>query len=233
MKRAVALHSGGLDSTVLLYYLKSLGHEVLPLSIHYGQRHSKEIQAAQQVCAAGGFEGAAIDLRGLGETVMRGSSQTDGEVEVPEGHYAEDNMKVTVVPNRNMVLLSIATAYAISEKAHAVAYAAHAGDHAQYPDCRSSFIAAMKGAIQLCDYNPPMLIAPFADRSKGDVVLLGAGLNVPFELTWSCYKGGEKHCGRCGTDVERAEAFYIAGVPDPTQYEDPYYWKTVTKIKLV
>lgn len=232
MQKVVALFSGGLDSTVLIYYLRNLDRaEVLPISIFYGQKHKRELRAVQAVCDVGGFPGQLVPLEAL-QYVLHGSSQIDSSIEVPEGHYADDNMRVTVVPNRNMILLSIATAYSISQKADTVAYAAHAGDHAQYPDCRESFIAAMSRSIQLCDYNPPDLWAPFASRSKADIVMLGAELSVPMHLTWSCYKGGAVHCGRCGTCCERAEAFYLARVPDPTVYEDREFWKTVTKETL-
>lgn len=229
-RKVVALLSGGLDSTAMIYYLRDQGYEVLPISIHYGQRHHKELSAARKVSSRGVFQHQEISLSPL-HLVLGGSSQTDLMVEVPEGHYAEDNMKVTVVPNRNMILLSIATAYAISQKAEEVAYAAHAGDHAQYPDCRQDFIRAMGAAIYLCDYDPPRLAAPFADMSKADVVRVGTQHHAPFELTWSCYKGDEHHCGRCGTCVERAEAFYLAGVQDPTWYEDANYWKEVCGLK--
>ena len=130
-------------------------------------------------------------------------------------------MKATVVPNRNMMLLAVAAAVGIAEKAQAIAYAAHAGDHAIYPDCRPDFIIAMKGALELCDWNPVTLHTPYALWSKADIVREGALLGVPYHLTWSCYKGGEKHCGRCGTCVERIEAFQKALVEDPTVYEAP------------
>lgn len=228
LTKVVALHSGGLDSSVMLYHLRSLDYEVLPLSINYGQRHWKELNAAADICVAGNFRWRRLDLEPLRE-LLQGSSQTDPKVEVPEGHYADDNMRITVVPNRNMVLLSMAEAYAISNKAGFVAYAAHAGDHSQYPDCRPEFVNAFRRAIELCDYQPAALITPFVKRTKAQIVKIGSILDVPFHLTWSCYKGGELHCGRCGTDVERAEAFYLAGVHDPTEYEDPNYWKTVSK----
>ena len=226
-KTVIALHSGGLDSSVLLWWLRDQGYHdrVLPLSVHYGQRHSRELRAAREVCEAGDFPFKLVDLTSL-RSVMRGSSQTD-EVEVPEGHYADDNMKVTVVPNRNMLLLSVAGAYAVSQHAVSIAYAAHAGDHAQYPDCRPEFINAMRAAFQLNHYWPTELIAPFSGMTKADIVKLGAELGVPMHLTWSCYAGKEKHCGKCGTDVERREAFYLAGIDDPTVYEDSAYWETV------
>lgn len=228
-RKVVVLHSGGLDSSTLLYHLRNLSYEVLPLSIHYGQRHWKELNAAAEVCKVGGFKFNRVELPSL-VNVMTGSSQTDPSVAVPEGHYAEDNMAITVVPNRNMILLSIATAYAISQRAGWVAYAAHVGDHAQYYDCRQVFIDAMEIAIDLSDPNSPALLSPFAYWSKADIVRRAWRLEVPIAKTWSCYKGGEVHCGRCGTDVERAEAFFLAGVDDPTEYADPEYWKSVSKV---
>jgi 7-cyano-7-deazaguanine synthase len=153
---------------------------------------------------------------------MGGSSQTDKSVPVPEGHYEEESMKQTVVPNRNMILLALAGAWAISTKSDAIAYAAHSGDHAIYPDCRPEFTEAMSDALRLCDWHEVKLMRPFlypTPMSKADIVKLGTSLGVPFELTWSCYKGGEKHCGKCGTCVERVEAFQLAGVEDPTEYE--------------
>jgi 7-cyano-7-deazaguanine synthase len=128
-------------------------------------------------------------------------------------------MRVTVVPNRNMILLAVAIGHAIASGADAVAYGAHAGDHAVYPDCRPAFAEAMAEAAGLCHYDPGVtLLRPFIDRTKADIVRLGAALGVPFALTWSCYEGGVRHCGRCGTCVERREAFTLAGVPDPTEY---------------
>lgn len=224
--KAVLCFSGGLDSTVLLWWLMERYEEVRCFSVDYGQRHRRELQA---VLAIREF------LRGKGQShktnllvfhtmkldgeVFAGSSQTSLDVPVPEGHYTNESMKQTVVPNRNMVLLSLATAWAISTKSDAVVYAAHKGDHAIYPDCRVEFINAMKSAVGLCDWNPPMLLAPFASLTKAQIVNEGQRLGVPFVLTWSCYKGGEVHCGKCGTCVERREAFQLAGVPDPTKYE--------------
>lgn len=223
--RTVLCFSGGLDSTVLLYHLRSLGHEVRPLMIHYGQRHWRELEYAGRILGH-------LDLAYLSESldleqllkIMGGSSQTPKgtvkDVPVPEGHYAEESMKATVVPNRNMVLLSLATAWAVSMKAQHVAYAAHAGDHAIYPDCRPSFVGAMQKAVELCDWHPMQILVPFLAMTKSQIVGMGARLGVPFEKTYSCYKGGEKHCGKCGTCVERKEAFNLAAVTDPTIYEE-------------
>jgi len=217
MKKTVVIHSGGLDSTVLLYYLIKRGVYVLPLAFDYGQKHVREISSAKRIWDAIGLEGKTIVLPI--ESVLGGNALTRQGVAVPDGSYQEENMKQTVVPNRNMIFLSIATAYAISEKANVVAYAAHAGDQATYPDCRTEFVEKMRDAIEMCDWRVITLQAPFVGHTKAQIVQLGAELEVPFGLTWSCYKGREKHCGKCGTCIERKQAFKDAEVEDETEYE--------------
>ena len=138
---------------------------------------------------------------------------------MPEGSYNEAGMKATVVPNRNMIMIAVAAARAISLGCDSVAYAAHGGDHAIYPDCRPDFVKALAEVLKICDYSPIRLEAPFLNFSKADIVLEGARLGVDFSKTWSCYKGGDIHCGKCGTCVERRQAFASAGVCDPTEYE--------------
>ncbi len=214
--KTVLCFSGGLDSTVLLYWLLSQGHLVRCLGVDYGQRHMKELGAARGICNYAGVEFKVASLRSLLQ-FLGGSSQTDN-VPVPLGHYAEESMKATVVPNRNMILLSVATAWAISTKSDCVAYAAHAGDHTIYPDCRPEFAKAMSAAIALADWHKVAIERPFITKTKADIVRLGADLKAPLHLTWSCYQGREHHCGECGTCVERREAFQLAGVPDPTLY---------------
>ncbi len=216
--KTVLIYSGGLDSTVLLYQLRNENHEVSALSVHYGQRHhQRELAAASQLCRLNHVEHRIADLSGIAP-LLTGSSLTDLSIPIPEGHYEEESMKSTVVPNRNMILLSLATAWAISLKADTVAYAAHGGDHAIYPDCRESFAQALDQAIRLADWHEVRLHRPFVQSSKSDIVRLGATLGVPFGETWSCYQGGDLHCGRCGTCLERREAFHLAAVPDPTLY---------------
>lgn len=223
MKKSIVLsYSGGLDSTVLLWSLVKEGYYVHCLSVDYGQRHAKELASAHRIVTELGTEIARFHRVMISGNAMLGSSQTSPDVPVPEGHYAEESMKATVVPNRNMVLLSLAGALAVSTKSHNVAYAAHSGDHAIYPDCRPEFATAMANALLLCDFTPVKILRPFLEPeplSKTDVVRLGHSLGVPFEHTWSCYKGGERHCGKCGTCVERREAFVDSGVQDPTEYE--------------
>ena len=215
--RSVVVYSGGLDSTVLLAHLRAEGREVHAFTVNYGQRHAREIESAKAVCAHYGVPHRVADLRALQE-VFGENSLTDTSLQVAEGHYTEETMKTTVVPNRNMILLAVAAARAIALKADTLAYAAHGGDHAIYPDCRPEFADAMDRAISIADWHKVRLERPLVTWTKAEIVKRGAELGVPFALTWSCYKGGETHCGRCGTCIERREAFHLAGVPDPTVY---------------
>lgn len=213
----VLIHSGGLDSTVLLHHFVAAGHGVRTLSVHYGQRHARELVCAATIAQRLGVEHREVDLRAI-TPLFGDNSLTSAATTVPEGHYAEESMKATVVPNRNMLLLALATSWAISLRAECIAYAAHAGDHTIYPDCRPEFAAAMARAIGLADWHRVELIRPFVDWSKTDIVRRGVELGVPFAETWSCYVGGERHCGRCGTCIERREAFHLADVADRTTY---------------
>jgi len=220
-KRAVVVvASGGLDSAVLLRLMQTWagpeGH-ARALSIDYGQRHLREIGYAHKFCAQGGIPHKVVYLSALGG-ILTGSSQTDPTIPVPEGHYEDESMKTTVVPNRNMIILSVAIGYAIAEECSFVACGAHAGDHAIYPDCRPSFLWGMDHMATICHYTPIHVLAPFLELTKAQIVSLGVALQVPFEDTWSCYNSGPIHCGKCGTCVERREAFELAGVTDPTKY---------------
>ena len=215
--KSIVVHSGGMDSSVLLYQLVQAGDEVKTISIDYGQRHKKEIIQAKEMAKSLDIEHQVADLTSITH-LLSGSALTSPDIEVPEGHYAEDNMKATVVPNRNMILLSVATGWAVSQKFDRVAYAAHSGDHAIYPDCRTEFADILGQAIEMADWQKVSLHRPFVDITKADIAAIGAKIGVPFEKTWSCYKGLDLHCGKCGTCVERREAFYLAGVEDPTEY---------------
>jgi 7-cyano-7-deazaguanine synthase len=216
--KAVVLFSGGLDSTVLVYDLLNEGADLKLLSIDYGQRHEKELKSSSEIAEFLGLEHEILRLPML-NNLLGGSALTDPSISLPEGHYAEDSMKATVVPNRNMILLSLAAGHAISLQFDTVAYAAHAGDHTIYPDCRPEFATAMDEALKLCDWNTVSLYRPFVQLSKHDLVRKGKQLGVPFEKTWSCYAGNDKHCGKCGTCVERKEAFELVGLLDPTEYK--------------
>ena len=217
MKSLVIL-SGGMDSATLLWWLKFIGREVWALGIDYGQRHRKELIFAEQLAAEIGVPFRIADLRAL-KGLLPGSSQTDDSIDVPEGHYAEESMKKTIVPNRNMIMLAVAAGHAISLKVDSIAYAAHSGDHTIYPDCRPEFADALDKTIGLADWHKVSLERPFIAYTKATIAKLGGLIGVPFDKTWSCYKGGEIHCGVCGTCAERKEAFFLGGVKDPTEYD--------------
>ncbi|RBQ16518.1 7-cyano-7-deazaguanine synthase QueC [Spongiactinospora rosea] len=220
---AVVVSSGGLDSTTLAYWLQAKGTGRLTLlGIDYGQRHRVELSRLTAFAQALDAECVILDLRGL-KPVLSGTALTDDQATVPAGHYTDHSMRATVVPNRNALLLDVAVALAISVKADTVAFGAHAGDHPIYPDCRPSFLYAYRRMAAVASEGLTVsgfqVVAPFMDVTKADIVRLGADLGVPFADTWSCYVGGARHCGRCGTCTERKEAFALARVPDPTDYE--------------
>jgi 7-cyano-7-deazaguanine synthase len=230
--KAVVLLSGGMDSTTLVHLLQDEGYLPYALSIKYGQRHSIELDYAYQTVQGLGIPHQIIDIKDVKELIGT-SALTRNEIQVPEGHYAAENMAVTVVPNRNAFLLSIAYGWAVSLKAVKVCTAVHKGDHAIYPDCRPEFIKAFeemeRTAItrEIYGIKCPDLYAPFVHLSKAEICAIGAVLDVDWRNTWSCYQGGTKHCGRCGTCVERIEAFKLAGVVDPTEYLDSDFAATV------
>ncbi|MEN3147850.1 7-cyano-7-deazaguanine synthase QueC [Neorhizobium sp. IRAMC:178] len=227
--KTIVVCSGGLDSVSLAHRIAAEQQLLGLISFDYGQRHRKELDFAAACAARLGVFHEIIDMRGIGSR-LTGSALTD-DVDVPDGHYAEETMRVTVVPNRNAIMLSIAFGVAAARQADAVAIAVHGGDHFIYPDCRPGFITAFQ-AMQdqaLDGYASVRLLAPYVNGSKADIVTDGARNGTPFAETWSCYKGGALHCGRCGTCVERREAFHLAGIEDPTEYEDPDFWKAVTE----
>ena len=221
MTLVVTTLSGGLDSVTLAYALTQDGADLVALSFDYGQRHAKEIDFAARCADRLGADHHVVDLRSVGE-LLTGSALTDRSVDVPEGHYTDVSMAATVVPNRNAIMLSVAVGVAVARGADAVATAVHAGDHAVYPDCRPAFIDAAEREAQIANEgfikDSFRILAPYVDVTKGEIVRRGAALDVPFAQTWSCYLGGARHCGRCGTCVERREAFEVAGVADPTKY---------------
>ncbi|HLZ55671.1 MAG TPA: 7-cyano-7-deazaguanine synthase QueC [Ktedonosporobacter sp.] len=238
-QRAVLIVSGGMDSCVLAYYYAAAGFDLHLLSFDYGQKHVKELQYAEKYIAR---------LRGrysLGENSLEihhtvielpiAALLTDSDSALinpnrpmPHGHYTDDSMKATVVPFRNPNMLLQAATLAWGEDASVVAYAAHQGDYAQYPDCREVFVDAFNAMIATAMPEKRItVLSPFMHFTKTQIAMLGASLNVPFELTWSCYEGGadgldDKHCGRCGTCTERYESIRDAGIADPTKYaHDP------------
>ncbi|EON92130.1 queuosine biosynthesis protein QueC [Marinobacter lipolyticus SM19] len=214
----VVIYSGGMDSFTLLHLARARGHQVHALSFDYGQRHVRELEYARNVCEEAGIPHKVIDISALG-AVMAGSALT-ADVDVPEGHYEEDSMKATVVPNRNMILLSLATGYAVTAGAGAVWYGAHGGDHAIYPDCRPEFVEKMDAVCRVANYEPVAIEAPFMAMDKSAILAEGLKLNLDYSQTWTCYNGRDRACGRCGSCVERREAFATHGLVDPLPYED-------------
>lgn len=220
--KSVAIVSGGLDSSTLLYKLCSEGMEVNALTFLYGQRHEIEVQSAKRICDILHVNHRVVDLSSL-KDLLSSSALTNQMITIPNvpettEHY--ETLKTTVVPNRNAILLSVAVGFAMSLGVSRVYYGAHSSDRGVYPDCRPEFISALERALRLgTDDDSLQIIAPFIKMSKGDIVSLGAKLGVPYRVTWSCYKGGKKHCGVCSSCRERRRAFSEAGVVDPTEYE--------------
>lgn len=216
---AVLAFSGGMDSTTLAAHYHDQGHALMLLSFDYGQRHARELAAAAAV--ADHFQAAhhIVDIAAVG-ALLPGSALTDPAVPVPDGHYAAETMRATVVPNRNAIMANIAVGIASAHRADVVALGIHSGDHAVYPDCRPEFLTALRAstAAALDGFPTPDIEAPFITWTKADIAGHGVEIGAPLHLSWSCYNGASVHCGTCGTCVERREAFTDAGVPDPTRY---------------
>lgn len=200
--KTVVVFSGGLDSTTLLYHLIALGHEVKAISFDYGQRHRKELEAARAIANLLSIEHRIVDVSGL-TAILGANALTDHGTSVPHGEYSPETMQVTVVPNRNMIMIAIATGWAIASGYDSVAFGTHSGEYTPYPDCQPAFAAAINVATLVCDSNPIEVLAPFVRWSKGDIVVRGKELGVPFDMTWSCYEGGEIPCGKCSTCLNR------------------------------
>lgn len=218
---AVLAFSGGMDSTTLAAdYAR--GHNLVLLSVDYGQRHVRELDAAGDIAGALRAEHHVIDLRSVG-SLLTGSALSDPSVDVPDGHYTSPSMRVTVVPNRNAIIAGVAVGVAVARRAEVVALGVHAGDHPIYPDCRPEFVSALDTLTRIANegHNPPRIEAPYLTWTKADIATHAKEIGAPVHLSWSCYRGGRYHCGTCGTCVERREAFTTAGIPDPTVYERP------------
>lgn len=201
----VIILSGGMDSITLLHDLHNEGHKLSALSFNYGQKHKKELLYAEKACNKFNIDWKLVDLSSI--TPLISNSALTSKIKVPEGHYEDKSMKITVVPNRNMIMLAIAVGYAENLRCEAVVFANHSGDHAIYPDCRKSFVSALNKASQLGTYNKIQVLSPYANLDKKDIALRGLHLGIDYDKeTWSCYKGNLKHCGKCGTCVERIEA---------------------------
>ncbi len=216
-KDSAIIVSGGMDSITLLYEQRE--RIALGISFDYGSNHNaREIPFAELHCKRLGIKHITVKLDFMHQYFK--SSLLDGADAIPEGHYADDNMKSTVVPFRNGIMLSIAAGIAESQGLSNVFMANHGGDHTIYPDCRPEFVGAINDAIRLGTYANVTVSAPYTDITKGDIARCGAALGIDYGETWSCYKGGDKHCGKCGTCVERREALAEAGVTDATEYEE-------------
>jgi 7-cyano-7-deazaguanine synthase len=248
---SVAIFSGGMDSTTLVYHMLDDGYTPHLISFDYGQRHSKELLYAEGTAHKLGLRYDIVDLSGITHLISNSAltSPDDNAIAVPEGHYAQDNMKLTVVPNRNMIMLSIAAGVAVNNGYKYLATGVHAGDHFVYPDCRPEFIDCINDTIISGNegFGPfaklgenewveDFIYAPFIRWSKAEIAVRAIELGVPFEDTWSCYKGGETHCGKCGTCVERLEAIHQAQESladsdgmvkqhDKTEYADTKFWQ--------
>ncbi len=216
--KTVVLLSGGMDSVTALHWARQEHEVVGAVSFDYGAKHNhREIPLAAWQCADSGVKHDIIDLDFVNRLFASDLLKSGGEI--PEGHYADENMKKTVVPFRNGIMLSIACGLAESREAEALVIAAHAGDHTIYPDCREPFMQGMAAAMREGTYARIELLRPFIHLDKAGIAKLGASMGVDYGKTWSCYKGGDLHCGKCGTCVERIEAFALAHIPDPTIYE--------------
>lgn len=217
MKDSVIILSGGMDSVTLLYNRKN--DIALAITFDYGSNHNqREAEYAAYHCKELGVEHIIIPLQFIHSYFK--SSLLEGADAVPEGHYAAENMKSTVVPFRNGIMLAIACGIAESRGLHQVMIANHAGDHSIYPDCRATFIESMSEAMAYGTYEHVKVCAPYTHLTKGQIAAIGKKIGLDYSKTYSCYKGGEKHCGKCGTCVERKEALAEAGINDPTEYED-------------
>lgn len=216
MKDSVIIVSGGMDSITLLYDRKD--DIALAVSFDYGSKHNaKEIPFAELHCKRLGIPHITIPLEFM--TKYFRSSLLQGGEDIPEGHYADENMKSTVVPFRNGIMLSIATGLAESNGLKRVLMANHGGDHTIYPDCRPEFVKAISEAAEAGTYTNTVIEGPYTGITKGEIAARGKALGIDYAETWSCYKGGEHHCGKCGTCVERKEALAFAGIEDTTTYE--------------
>ena len=217
MKKITLIYSGGSDSFTLLHHALDQGIEVECITFSYGQKHIKEIEFAKENCKRLGLSHTLIDI-GDPESIFGSSSLIDEATDIPHGSYKEESMKSTIVPNRNMIFISYAIAYSIAHDIDEVWYGAHAGDHFIYPDCRPEFLRSMNTAAELCDPFKISVKAPFINLNKGEILKIGLDLNIDYSKTWTCYKGLEKACGKCGSCVERIEAFTDNNSSDPISY---------------
>ncbi|MGO4894599.1 7-cyano-7-deazaguanine synthase QueC [Flavobacterium sp. W21_SRS_FM6] len=215
--KVVVIFSGGMDSFTVLNMAVKEGAEVYALSFDYGQRHKKELVYAANACKSLGVKHKIIDISAINELI--GGSSLTSDIAVAEGHYEQESMRTTVVPNRNMILLSMAVGYAVSLGANKVYYGAHSGDHAIYPDCRPEFVERMNDVCAIANYEAVEIVTPFLHQSKIAILTAGLEMGLDYAQTWTCYNGREHACGKCGACQERLEAFAKNGKKDPLEYE--------------
>lgn len=211
--KSVIILSGGMDSVSLLYKLVAENKEVSAISFYYGQKHSRELEMAKLNCQKLNIHHEIVDISNI--TKLISNSALTGDIEVPKGHYEDENMKKTVVPNRNMIMASIAISYTVNIDADEIALGVHAGDHAIYPDCREIFIDALRAIAKVANYKEIGVYTPYLKIDKGDIVADGLKNGVDYSLTWTCYEGKEKPCKECGSCSERIEAFEKNNMIDP------------------
>jgi 7-cyano-7-deazaguanine synthase len=216
-QKVVVIFSGGMDSFTVLNLATKQGLEVFALSFNYGQRHKKELDYAAHACEVLSVPHKIVDISAINQLI--GGSSLTSDIDVAEGHYEENSMKSTVVPNRNMILLSMAVGYAVSIDANKVYYGAHSGDHAIYPDCRPEFVHKMNDVCAIANYEAVEIVTPYLDVSKTAILTAGLEMGLDYNQTWTCYNGREKACGKCGACQERLQAFAENGESDPLNYE--------------
>ncbi|WP_280548269.1 7-cyano-7-deazaguanine synthase QueC [Halomonas sp. 11-S5] len=213
----VVIYSGGMDSYTVLHRALREGREVHALSFDYGQRHRRELEVAGRVCRELGVPHQVVDIRAI-HGLIDNSALTDARRDMPEGDYAADNLAATVVPNRNMILLSLAIAKAVNIGAGRVDYGAHGGDHLLYPDCRPAFVEAMNAVAGIANFEAVEIHTPYLRASKAEILAEGLAMGLDYADTWTCYQGGELACGRCGSCCERLTAFAANDARDPVGY---------------
>lgn len=222
-EKCIAIVSGGLDSVTMLYWAIDQGYIPYVINFNYGQRHVREVEDARKICEELNVDFKQVNVSAIKDLMYTGALMDD-KVDVPEEHYEHESQKLTVVANRNAIFINLAVAYAITVGANKIFYAAHWNDRAIYPDCRWEFVEAQNITAKLANDKPELeVIAPFIHKTKADIVAIGTRLGVPFEKTWSCYKGGDIACGVCGTCQERIEAFELNDLVDPILYPGEGY----------
>ncbi|WP_252109203.1 MULTISPECIES: 7-cyano-7-deazaguanine synthase QueC [unclassified Halomonas] len=213
----VVIYSGGMDSFTVLHRALKEELSVHALSFDYGQRHRRELDTARKVCETLAIPHQVVDIRAI-HGLIDNSALTDAAATMPDADYAEENLQATVVPNRNMILLSLAIAKAVNIGAGRVDYGAHGGDHVLYPDCRPAFVDAMRHAAAIANFEPVEVHAPYLGATKAEILREGLAMGLDYRDTWTCYEGRELACGRCGSCRERLAAFAENGVTDPIEY---------------